>query len=81
MYKKSLKIPRGQSESVNRWRTDKTMDEKKGQKDKQQFTKHYTENKDQATRVQDEKKKWYLSDLHKEIGKIITKFRISDHQL
>jgi hypothetical protein len=30
---------------------------KKGQKDKQQFTKHYTENKDQATRVQDQKKK------------------------
>jgi hypothetical protein len=47
MYKKRLKIPKDQSESVNR-RTDNTMAKtkkaktKKGQKDKQRSTKHYT---------------------------------------
>ena len=41
--KRSLKIPRGQSEAVNR-RTDNTMPKVKGQKDKQRYNKHYTEN-------------------------------------
>ena len=36
---KSLKIPKGKSESVNR-RTDNTMTKRKGQKDKQRYTKH-----------------------------------------
>jgi hypothetical protein len=45
--KKSLKIPRGQSEAVSR-RTDNTM-AKKGQKDKQWSIKHYT--KDWDTRI------------------------------
>ena len=41
---KSLKIPKGQSESVNRRRTDNTMTNKKRrQRDKQLSTKHYTE--------------------------------------
>jgi len=39
MYKKSLKIPKGQSESI--YRTDNTMvKRKKVQKDKQRSTKH-----------------------------------------
>ena len=48
MYKKSLKILKDQSESVNRRRTDNTMAKtkktktKKGQKEKQRSTKHYT---------------------------------------
>ena len=33
------------SESVNGWRTDTIMAERKGQMDKQRSTKHYTENK------------------------------------
>jgi hypothetical protein len=40
--KKSLKISKGDSESVNRKRTDNTMVKEKGQKNKQRFTKHYT---------------------------------------
>ena len=36
-------MPKGQSESINR-RTDNTMAKRKGQKDKQRSTKHYTEN-------------------------------------
>ena len=55
IWKKSLKIPKRKSESVNR-RTDNTMAKRKregqttqwpkdeGQKDKQRSTKHYTEN-------------------------------------
>ena len=39
--KKSLKIPKELSESINRRRTDNTMDEKP---QKQWSTKHYTEN-------------------------------------
>ena len=38
----SLRIPKGESESLNR-RTDNTMAKK--QKDKQGSTKHYTENR------------------------------------
>jgi hypothetical protein len=39
--KKMLKIPKGKSESVNRRRTDNTMDKKKkGQKNKQRSTLH-----------------------------------------
>ena len=38
--KKSLKIPKGQSETVYRSRTDNTMAKKKVQKDKQRSTKH-----------------------------------------
>jgi hypothetical protein len=38
MYKKSLKIPKGQSESI--YKTDNTMAKRtKGQKDKQRSTK------------------------------------------
>ena len=40
--KKSLKIPKGQSEPVNRRRIDNTMAKKK--KDKQRSTQHYTDN-------------------------------------
>ena len=55
IWKKSLKISKRKSESVNR-RTDNTMAKRKregqttqwlkdeGQKDKQRSTKHYTEN-------------------------------------
>ena len=39
-YKKSLKIPKEQSESVYRRRTDNTMAKIKVQKDKQRSTKH-----------------------------------------
>jgi hypothetical protein len=39
-------IPRGQSESVYRRRTDKTMAKRKGQKDKQRSTKHTHKTKD-----------------------------------
>jgi len=41
--KKSLKIPKGQSDTVN-WRTDNTIAKGKRQKDKQWSTIHYTEN-------------------------------------
>jgi hypothetical protein len=41
MSKKRLKVPKGFSESINRRKTDNTM-AKKGQKDKQRSTKHYT---------------------------------------
>jgi hypothetical protein len=49
--KKSLKIPKGQSESVYRRRTDNTMGEKKVQKDKQRSTKHTYKTKDLVTRT------------------------------
>jgi hypothetical protein len=44
-------IPRGQSESVYRRRTDKTMAKRKGQKDKQRSTKHTHKTKDWVTRT------------------------------
>ena len=40
IFKKSLKIPKGQSESVYRIRTDNTMAKETVQKDKQRSTKH-----------------------------------------
>jgi len=50
--KKSLKIPKGQSESVYRRRTDNTMAKrKKVQKDKQRSTKHTHKIKDRLTRI------------------------------
>ena len=43
IYKKSLKIPKGQSKFVNRRSTDNTMAKrKKEHKDKQRSTKYYT---------------------------------------
>jgi hypothetical protein len=49
--KKSLKILKGQSESVNRGRTDNTMAKEKVQKDKQRSTKHTYKTKDRVTRT------------------------------
>ena len=49
--KKSLKIPKGQSESVYRRRTDNTMAKRKVQKDKQRSTKHTYKTKDRVTRT------------------------------
>ena len=49
--KKSLKIPKGQSESVNQRRTDNTMAKRKVQKDKQRSTKHTYKTKDRVTRT------------------------------
>jgi hypothetical protein len=46
-----LKIPKGQSESVYRRRTDNTMAKRKVQKDKQQSTKHTYKTKDRVTRT------------------------------
>jgi hypothetical protein len=48
-YKRSLKIPKGQSEFVNRRRTDNTMAKRKVQKDKQQSTKHTHKATDRVT--------------------------------
>ena len=48
--KKSLEIPKGQSESVYR-RTDNTMAKRKVQKDKQRSTKHTYKTKDRVTRT------------------------------
>ena len=48
---KSLKIPKGITESVNRRRTDNTMAKKKGQKNKQRSTKHAHKTKDRVTRT------------------------------
>ena len=52
-FKKSLKIPKGysESESVNRRRTNNTMEKEKGQKDKQRSTKHTHKTKDRVTRT------------------------------
>ena len=50
ILKKSLKIPKGQSESVYR-RTDNTMAKKNVQKDKQRSTKHIYKTKDRVTRT------------------------------
>ena len=50
--KKSLKIPKGQSESVYRRRRGNTMTRrKKVQKDKQRSTKHTYKTKDRVTRT------------------------------
>ena len=48
--KKSLKIPKGQSESVYR-RTDTKWPNEKVQKDKQRSTKHTHKTKDRVTRT------------------------------
>ena len=50
-HKKSLKIPKGQSESVYRRRTDNTMLKEKIQKNKQISTKHTYKTKDRVTRT------------------------------
>jgi hypothetical protein len=49
--KKSLKIPKGQSESVYRRRTDNTMGRGGVQKEKQRSTKHAYKIKDRVTRT------------------------------
>ena len=49
--KKSVKIPKGQSEAVYRRRTDNTMAKRKSTKDKQQSTKHTYKTKDRVTRT------------------------------
>ena len=49
--KKNLKIPKGQSESVYRRRTDNTMAKRKSTKDKQRSTKHTYKTKDRVTRT------------------------------
>ena len=49
--KKSLKTLKGQSESVNRRRTDKTMAKRKSTNDKQQSTKHTHKTKARVTRT------------------------------
>ena len=49
ILKKSLKIPKAQSESVYRRRTDKTMAKRK--KDKQRSTKHTYKTKNRVTRT------------------------------
>ena len=49
LFKKSLKIPKGQSETVYRRRIDNTMAKKKVQKDKQRSTKHTYKTKDRVT--------------------------------
>ena len=50
-YKKSLNIPKWESEFLYRRRTDNTMANKKVQKDKQRSTKHAYKTKDRATRT------------------------------
>ena len=45
MNKKSLKLPKGQPESVYRWPNEKV------QKDKQRSTKHTNKTKDRVTRI------------------------------
>jgi hypothetical protein len=49
--KRSLKTPKGSSESVNRRRTDNTRPKEKVQKDKQRSTKHAHKTKDRVTRT------------------------------
>ena len=49
--KNSLKIPKEQSEAINRRRTDNTMTKRKVQKDKQRSTKHTYKTKDRVTRT------------------------------
>ena len=48
--KKSLKVPKGKSESVYR-RTDNTMAKRKNTNDKQRPTKHTHKTKDRVTRI------------------------------
>jgi hypothetical protein len=47
--KKSLKMPKGQTEFVYRRRTDNTMAKRKVQKDKKRSTKHTYKITDRAT--------------------------------
>ena len=49
--KKSLRIPKGQSESVYRRRTDTQWPMEKVQKDKQRSTKHTYKTKDRVIRT------------------------------
>ena len=49
--KKSLKIPKGLSESAYRRRTDNTMDKRKIRKDKQRSTKLTYKTKDRVTQI------------------------------
>ena len=49
--KKSLKIPKGQSEFIYQRRTDNTLAKRKIQKDKQGSTKHTHKPKDPVTRT------------------------------
>ena len=49
--KKSLKISKGQLESVYRRRADNTMAKRKSTKDKQRSTKHTYKTKDRVTRT------------------------------
>ena len=51
MFKKSLEIPKGQSESVYRRRIDKQWPKEKVQKDKQRSTQHTYKTKDRVTRT------------------------------
>ena len=51
VIKKSLKIPKGKSESVYRRRTGNTMAKRKSTKDKQRSTKHIYKTKDRVTRT------------------------------
>ena len=49
--KERLKIPKGQSESVNRRSTSTQWPKEKVQKDKQRSTKHTHKTKDRVTRT------------------------------
>jgi hypothetical protein len=53
LWKKSSKIPKGQSESVHQRRTDNTIAKKKVQKDKRPSTKHTYKTKDREERFQE----------------------------
>jgi len=46
-----LKIPKGQSESAYRRRTDNTMPKENKQKEKERFAKHTHKTKDRVTRI------------------------------
>ena len=50
-FKKSLKIPKGYSESVNRRRTDDTMAKIKSTKGQTTIAKHIYKAKDRETRT------------------------------
>ena len=50
-FKKSLKISKGQSNTVYRRRTDNTMAIRTSTKDKQRSTKHTNKTKDRVTRT------------------------------
>ena len=51
IYKKTLKIPKGQSETGNRRRTNNTMTKEKVEKDKQRSTNTTHKTKDRVTRT------------------------------